>query len=468
MPRFPWTKLQDFYLRLGFLKVLAAASSPDRRSIFADALTRRLEAPLLLPATSFPELWMHVEQKITWYRKDHAKGKKLDHPTVAEAILVAAVHASYLYAVTRKSTYKIIDWGRDVELLGSGNQITERGLLFRGFIPPSRIEKFFDGNVLAWNPFALELGEKLLFLYHLSEIDHTMLELASDFGGWNEVRPMESADAAQFMCRAMLQVLAREQSRLRPRDVPVYRVATELARTIALELKMEQEFQASKLGGSQSSATDVPRLPPTKNIIGGKVGTTSGRVGHKNADHQTIPRVEQLVDLGFLRKPGSENAKAAREPKRRWCYEPTDVCRRWREFRRRTSVTNEEFLKDGFAQAAVFAFHGHQVGLESSRDVTVVGKHFWEAYDRIGRRHGNSPLDSIALYAMTSAAAEGAAIEMVCFERLMNAIKGLSALPDDVFFAGGNDLDTMFIRIKSGFLNALEVNRTSIQSAYQA
>src|SRR4051812_19746181 len=99
MARFPWTKLQDFYVRLGFLKVLVAALSPERRSVNADALVRRLEKPLFLPAKNFPQLLNQVQDTISWYRSDHEKGKKLDQPSVAEALLVLADHPSYLYAI---------------------------------------------------------------------------------------------------------------------------------------------------------------------------------------------------------------------------------------------------------------------------------------------------------------------------------------------------------------------------------
>jgi hypothetical protein len=467
MTRFPWTKLQDFYLRLGFLKVLVAASSPERRSIFADALIRRLEVPLFVPARNCVDLWNHVGQNISWYENDHKKGKKLDQPSVAEALLVLSGHPSYLYAITKKSAFKIVDWGRDVELLGAGHQITERGLLTRGLIPVSKAEQFFDGDVMAWNPFAMDLREKLLFFYHISEMDHVMLELASDFGDWNIARPMESAEVARFMCNAMLRVVGSAQGHIRNVDVPAYRVASDLARTIAFELGMQTEYQKSKLGGSQPSASFVPRLPPTKKFVGSKPGMISTGFGHKNADHQTVPRVEQLVDLGFLYKPNVDKPGAARESNRRWRYAPTEVSRRWRAARRTSDPENENFLKDGFARTAVFAFHRQELPA-SVGELMLVAKHLWSAYLQIGRRHGNSPLDSIALYAMVTAAAEGVAIEMASFERLMNAIKRVSALPEHVFFAGGNDLDTMFLRLKPGFLEALELNRTSIESAYFA
>ena len=47
MKQLPWTKFQDFYLRLGFLKVLVAAISPDRRSASNNTIVLRvLVSPL--------------------------------------------------------------------------------------------------------------------------------------------------------------------------------------------------------------------------------------------------------------------------------------------------------------------------------------------------------------------------------------------------------------------------------------
>jgi hypothetical protein len=209
-------------------------------------------------------------------------------------------------------------------------------------------------------------------------------------------------------------------------------------------------------------------------MIGGASTNAAEKGGHKNADHQTIPRTEQLVDLGFLTKPIQNESTAARESSRRWWYKPTETCKRWRDARQELSKederlrSNDVFLKTGFARTAVFAFHGTRTDKVVVRDARLAASYLWRANERVGRRHGNSPMDSLALYAMTSAAAEGHAIEMASLERLMNIIKSRSVLPEHVYFAGGNDLDTMFVRIKPDFMSALEANVTHIQSEYEA
>src|SRR5262245_36161150 len=125
MARLPWTKFQDFYLRLGFLKVLAAVLSPQRRSARNEAIIPRLEKPLFEAARSHPDLWRRVEHRIDWY--DYGDPKNRDKPSAAEALLVAGDCPSFLFAVTPDTAYKILDWGHNLELVGRANQITERG-----------------------------------------------------------------------------------------------------------------------------------------------------------------------------------------------------------------------------------------------------------------------------------------------------------------------------------------------------
>ena len=163
MARLPWTKFQDFYLRLGFLKVLVAALNPQRRSALNDQIVRRLEAPLFDNTARHPELLNRTRDRMSWYPK-RVGAKIIDHPEVAEALLVEGGIGSLLYGITHDTAYKILDWARDLELIGRGNQITERGLLLRALIPDKASGEFFSGKVTAWNPFVLETTERLLLL----------------------------------------------------------------------------------------------------------------------------------------------------------------------------------------------------------------------------------------------------------------------------------------------------------------
>ena len=170
MRRLPWTKFQDFYLQLGFLKVLVAVLSPQRRSEMNESIVRKLERPLFDPAAKHGALWKRVSDG-------------LQHDaSVAEALIVDGGCPSYLYAITGPTAYKILDWGRNVEFIGKGNQVSERGLLLRHLMDQDGLAKFVAGDVEAWNPFVLNRSERLFFLYHLAEIDEVILQLTRKLG----------------------------------------------------------------------------------------------------------------------------------------------------------------------------------------------------------------------------------------------------------------------------------------------
>lgn len=306
MPRLPWTKFQDFYLRLGFLKVLVAALSPQRRSAMNDAIVRRLAIPLFDSATQHRELWARVGDQMFWHRDDGRAlvEKTQKRPTVAEALLVDGDCPSLLFAMTGPTAYKIIDWARNVEFLGRANQITERGLLLRHLLPEVAMDNFLRGNVDAWNPFTLSISERAFFLFHLIEIDEVMLELIGDLAPMTG-DTLESHDAAKVTCSALIRVLTRAKSTVQPRDILAFRTACELTGTIAEELDMAGQV-TDLVGGLRRRA---PKVRPTakRGLTGGGTPRALRRTT-KNSDHQTIPRFEQLVDLGFLKKPDGPSA----------------------------------------------------------------------------------------------------------------------------------------------------------------
>src|SRR5262245_13770588 len=125
MAGLPWTKFQDFYLRLGFLKVLAGVLSPERRSAANEALYRRLRAPLFASAREYSHLAEATKSLLASHGGDAGaaergpgQAKKAYEPSVAEALLVAGECPSLLFAITEPTVYKILDWGHDVGLVG--------------------------------------------------------------------------------------------------------------------------------------------------------------------------------------------------------------------------------------------------------------------------------------------------------------------------------------------------------------
>jgi len=445
----PWTKFQDFYLRLGFLKTLVAALSPFRRSTTNDGIYHTLESPLFRTATSFTSLHERTEGIIDWYsEEDKREGK----PYVAEALLVDGTCPSWLFAVTPKTIYKILDWGHDVQFVGRGNQITERGLNLRNLLPKTSAD-FFSGD-LSWNPFIISPAEQLFFLYHLSDIDQVTVLLIDYLADLEEGTVLESSDAARLTCRALVQVLKAAQSTLSPRSFPDFRVAHELAKVIAQELGMLPELFPGE-AGSTPGIRRVPKpLKITRRAAPSAQGGSSRRTPNKNADHQTIPRFEQLVDLGFLAKPPAETP-SVQVPQRRWRYAPTEKCRLWKAAKRTAHVRNGNWLWTGFAQTVVGSLMRDKQRTVPATANEVI-QFFSNAYDAVRRPIGHTPLDSVALRGMVDAALEGYVVEMATFHNLMLEIKRRNLLPEHAFFASGNELNTMFINLRPGFREKLQ------------
>src|SRR5579859_6665626 len=190
-----WTKYQDFYLRLGFLKAAVAVLDPERRSLSADLLLRRLGRPLL-PVVPKPP-----------------KGAKVSHEPgsgsapVVEALLRAGNCPSLLHAITGRTNYKVLDWARDVQFLGRGNQISERGLLLRSYLDQSSISAFLGGDITAWNPFTINDSERYYLLYHLTEIDRVTELLIDSLSKLDHHETIDNRKASRLFCTAFIQVL---------------------------------------------------------------------------------------------------------------------------------------------------------------------------------------------------------------------------------------------------------------------
>ena len=245
--------------------------------------------------------------------------------------------------------------------------------------------------------------------------------------------------------KTLIEVLGRVKNSIPARDILSFRTACELARTIATELG--QEELATELIGRAT-----PRLPkairPSAKSRTGPGGAK--RKANKNADHQTIPRFEQLVDLGFLDKPdeGSADKKRGAAERKKWRYRVTDACERW-SFSLQQDQTEGPFLWHSFARTCL-ALQGISTS-ERVAEPSILADYLDRAYEIVSRTAGYNPLDSVALVAMILAINDGVRIEMSDFHRLMLSIKQGSRLPNHAYFASGNDLDRMFILLKPGF-----------------
>ena len=443
---FAWTKFQDFYLRLGYLKVLAAVLDPSRRSALNQALERRLTTPLFEPAEKHKQLWNRAAHLFP-AAQPRVPSKKF--VTVGEALLASGGCPSVLFAITPDTTYKILDWGHDVLMMGRGNQITERALVLRALMPMDEADKFLAGDVTAWDPFSLSVAERLFFLYHLGEIDHTMISLIDGLARVEAGTVLEASDAARLLCKTFFDFLSSAEHRLLPRETPRYRVALDLACVIAEELELN-DFR--KICGGRTASRKIGKAGAKR--PGLSRTAESQRRTTKSADHQTIPRFEQLTDLGFLNKvhDGKRQNDDPFGGRKRWRYIPTEASRRW--YAAKGNVPDDSpFLWNGFAKAAVRAYELGSASASASEGVIVT--YLWRAYERIRRPMGHTPFDSVALLALIYAAVDGIAIEIRQFHDLMLRVRQAELAPNHAFFASGNEIEKMFILLKPGFVEAL-------------
>jgi hypothetical protein len=441
---FKWTKLQDFYLRLGFLKILVLLSDPARRSTSTEALVKRLHSSIFPPLERTGDLWEEVRERYELIAEPESRQLRSGSSgfDLVKALLIASDCPSFLYAITPKTVYKIIDWGRDIGFLGSGNQITENALLLRHFVDLRAADAFFSGDYLSWNPFVLSAEERIFFLFLFGEIDRHSVEVIKSLGQVDPSRTLEARDAGEITCRALFKLLDGA-GKVSPLELPRLRAARELAISMAAEL-----------GLSEYEHLGVGRRPVAPRLS--RRGAARDRRTTKNTDHQTIPRFEQLVDLGFLKKTceaGRTNAEFL--ARKRWRYKPTAACR---------SLLESGWLSDNspggetarcLARVAISAGMSREMDIRSKPDAPEIARLLWEAYKTVRRPVGHTPAYSVAVLAVIRAAADGYPIEMSDIHSLLVRVKTQNLAPDHAFFASGNDLDKMFVVLRPGFLETL-------------
>jgi len=455
MSRLPWTKFQDFYLRLGFLKVLVAILDPNRRSAANEALSRRMQKLLFGPARGREELWRQVESRFPWF-DERSAGRSDRGPMILEALLLLGACPSQLYAVTERTAYKILDWARDLQLVGAGNQISETGVLLRELLPQDSVSEFLRGDPLAWNPFVLTERERLFLLFHLCEVDELTIELLDELARPGVVEPIESARAAAMTCRAFFRVLDHAGGRVAPGGLPALRRGRELASVMAEELQLEDLI--AEAGAVARRRPPKPPKIPARSGVRPRRASRQQRRTTKNADHQTIPRFEQLVDLGFLGKPVPDDAgpEEGWEARRRWRYERLPTSHAWAEKRRDTLDGAGPWEWRGFASVALGSGLVRAAPRSERPTPELMAGFLWNAYEAVHRQVGHTPFHSLALMAMIEAVVAGFAIEMREFHELMLAIKKMGVLGDHVFFASGNEIDKMFLLVRLGFVEGVK------------
>ena len=390
------------------------------------------------------ELWGTLIKSFPWvegYDADR-ESKRKPPMTIVEAMLLVVDWPSQSYAITCPTAYKVVNWARNIGLIGAGNQIAESGLVLRSLLPEDGISGFRDGDVRIWNPFEVMDRERIFFASLLCEIDELTVAILDDIGNLSPDVVIPPSKASEMTCRAFLRVLDQSGDKIPPSALPQLRTARDLALVMAEELQLDNvptyrpRSQRARLPSQKSN-----RLP------GGGRRAGSQRRPSKNVDHQAVPRFEQLVDLGFLSKQSNQlESVSDLKARRAWTYQRTAMCDQWRIAREQASTGAKQWSWQSLA--TVFA---PRVEQNSEERRSHIAAYIWRGYQKISRPVGHTPFHSVALLAMIEAAIDGHCLEMKDIHDFMLLAKREGLLEACVSFASGNDIDKMFVSIKSGF-----------------
>lgn len=402
---------KDKFQRLGLLKILVAVLDPQRRSVPSELLLRRIEQVLF-------------EEKVAGI-------------TNAERLIRGADGSSWNFRLTRPTLGHLLDWGRLYGFVGSGNQITEDGLLLRYIMGEEAVAGISDGSMLV-NPFSLSLEEKLYFLYRHLEMDTSLFFLIKRLASVTDI-PIGGVQGDKITCFALYDTyqLINGKRGFSAHSLLTLKGLRELIGKMVPELNLSSEIPVSSM----------PKL--TSNLRSKSEQRSRKRTN--TSDNETLPRLEFLTDIGLLEKRAEGNSEADVEKARKsWSYWPTPVLIRFSE--RLPSEFEPDFCQFGFARAATAFLAGVEIRqLDSQLDPAGVALRAYDAYLKVKRRFGHTSVESVAVVAMIHCLACSEILEVLDVYKFFLNIKQKGLFPDTVRFAAGNDLGNMFLGIGLSF-----------------
>lgn len=408
----------DFFQRSGLLKMLVAVLDPQRRSAAPEALTRKLSRLLFEPAG----------------------GTR----TSAEYLIRNAAGPSWNFTITEPNLKQVIEWGRLVGFVGSGNQITERGLMLRAIMGAEALDSIAGGN-LSTNPFDLTAAEKLYLLYVHWEVDSALHFLIRRVAALPPDEPIRAIEADKLTCLAFYDLFRlMSESRNNSKTLLMLKSLRELLGRMVAELDLSAEIPI----------TPVVRPKPMTQFRQKPEQRDKKRT--KTSDHEAIPRFELLVDLGLLTKKVGAEDRDEEKARKSWKYWPAPALVDFSA--RMPDAFDTEFCRSGFAQCASTLVSQSTERLDVERDATFILRRTYDVYSMVRRRFGHTPIESIAILTMINALAESKVVEVKEVYEFFLGFKLNNLFPETVRYAAGNDLEKMFIDIKPSFVAEVEAH----------
>ncbi|MEW6261794.1 MAG: hypothetical protein AB1641_01845 [Thermodesulfobacteriota bacterium] len=405
------------FQRIGLLKILVAVLDPQRRSAASEQINRKF-------------LQILAEEKSV-------------EMTKAQQLLRDADNPSWNFYFTRATVGQILEWGKLIGFVGSGNQITESGLLLRSIMSERAISSIVKGNSEI-NPFHLTLEEKLYFLYRHLEADTPLYFLIKKLATIPD-GPISGISGDRLVCFALFDT---------------YKMISERHGYSSFSLVTLKNLRGliGKMVGELDLESEIPiRLPaqPVPLSILKARPEQRHKKRTKTSDHEAIPRLEFLTDIGFLVKRPDEGQNEDIEIARKaWRYWVTPLLI---EFSKKLPDTFAvDFYWIQFAGAAAAFLNGDVRRLQSGSDSVEIARRAYSSYAEVKRSFGHTPVESVAVLAMIRSLAGSDILEVKDVHELFLGYKQNNILPETVRFAAGNELDKMFIYIKPSFISDLE------------
>ena len=420
------------FQRLGLLKILLALLNPQKRSTSADAINRKLS-----------DLFIEIQHPI----KSNNKTKPVNR-YLAGKLIIAADSPSYILRITDKYIHEILRWGMICGFVGSGNQISERGLILRNLMGEEAVSSIIDKSYHI-NPFRLTKEEKLYFLYRLLEIDSSTYFLIKRLADHEVGDPIDGVSADHIACHSFYDLYQiMNESRSISKDIIVRQLLRDLIGKMVSELGLESDIPLRYKVQTPMRPLRTTKLKDPYRALTRKKTNTS--------DDEAITRFEYLTDLGMLqKKTGGHDCDNEEDVLYSWKYRVTPVLKKF------ASKMPDEYIKDfcyiKFAEAATSFIDKECETLTMDNDAIELASRAYEAYQLIKKPFGHTSVESIAIITMIKAVCEFKILEVNAIHKFFLHIKTKGLFQNDVFFASGNDLEKMFISLKPNFRN--EVTR---------
>jgi hypothetical protein len=404
----------DKYQRVGLLKVLVAILDPQRRSVNSQQINRKF-LQLLSDGRS-------------------------NEMIKAQELICKADAPSWNFRFTRATVGQILEWGKLIGFVGSGNQITESGLLLRRLIGEKAISSIIRGD-FEFNPFELTVEEKLYFLYRELEIDTPLFFLIKRLANVLAM-PIGGMQGNRLACFALFDTykLISEARGFPSANLLSLKNLRDLLGKIVTELNLSAEIPIHFV--FKPRLTSALRAKPEQRQ---KKRTNA-------SDGEGVPRLEFLTDIGFLvKRPEGGQEEEIEIARKAWRYWATPFLLNFS--RKLPEKFGGVFCWTKFAEAAATLSTGVVKRLEIENNSFEIARRAYSAYIEVKRLFGHTPIESVAVLAMIRSLVDSEILEVKDVHELFLNFKRDNLFPEAVRFAAGNELDKMFIDINPSFID---------------